>query len=95
MLAIGVALFIANSLDLEWMSVTVVLVGGVWALDMADAGGRRGLPVAAIPVLAGITGGVIATYRFGAPGTAAATVLAAIGVIVWAIVAPRFRPMDS
>ncbi|HSG79109.1 MAG TPA: MoaD/ThiS family protein [Acidimicrobiia bacterium] len=93
--AIGAALFIANTLSIQWLAVTIVLAGGVWAFDISDVAARRGLVVSAAPVLAGVTGGALATYRFGVPGAAAATALAALAGMVWAVLVPRQRPIES
>ncbi|MDX1689379.1 MAG: MoaD/ThiS family protein [Acidimicrobiia bacterium] len=93
--AIAAALLIANTISLQWTAVTIVLAGGVWAFDITDVAARRGLVVSAVPVLGGITGGALATYRFGLPGAAGAVVLAALGALAWAVLAPRHRPMES
>ena len=93
--AIAAALFLANSISLQWLAVTVVLGGGVWAFDITDVAARRGLAVSAGPVLGGVTAGAIATYRFGLPGAAAATVLAGLASMAWAVLSPPHRPVES
>jgi len=93
--ALAAALVIANSLSLQWLAVTVVLAGGVWAYDLADYAARRGVPIGAIPLVVGIAASALATYRFGIPGTAAATVGAGLGALLWSVVNPRLRPIES
>lgn len=93
--AIAAALLIANSISLQWFAVTIVLVGGVWAFDITDVASRRGMSISAAPVLAGITGAALATYRFGMPGAAGATAIAALAAMIWAVLVPRQRSMES
>jgi hypothetical protein len=94
-LALAAALFIANAISVEWMTVTIVLAAGVWAFDLADVTGRRGLAVAAVPFMASIFAGAVATFRFGIAGMAGATIGAALGSLIWSVLAPRFRSMES
>jgi len=89
------ALFLANSLSLQWLSVATVLVGGLWAFDVVGSGERRGLSLGTAPGLLGVLGGVLATYRFGAPGMAAATVGVTLLVLVWGVINPNFRSIES
>lgn len=93
--ALAVALVIANSLSLQWLSVTVVLAGGVWAYDLADFAARRGVPIGAVPLVLGVCASALATYRFGIPGTATATVGAGLAALAWSVVNPRLRPIES
>lgn len=88
-------LFAANSLSLQWLSVSAVLVGSMWTYDIATSGERRGLAVGTAPALIGLLGGVLATYRFGAPGMAAATVGATLLVLVWGVINPYLRTIES
>jgi len=89
------ALFGANAVSLQWLSVATVLVGGLWAFDVVGSGERRGLSVGTAPGLFGVLGGVLATYRFGAPGMAAATVGVTLLVLMWGVINPYFRSMES
>ena len=93
--ALTAALLVTNLLSLQWLAVAAVLVGAMWAYDIAVAADRRGLPVGIGPGLLGVLGGVLATYRFGAPGTAAATVGAVLLVLVWGIMSSYLRSVDS
>lgn len=97
--ALTAALFITNTLSgesgLRWLTVASVLVGAMWAYDITAAADRRGLPVGMGPGLMAVLAGVLATYRFGAPGTAGATVGAALIVLVWGIISPYLRSIDS
>jgi hypothetical protein len=88
-------LFVGNALDLKWLAVAVVLAGVLWAYDLAGASGRRGLWLGALPIMLAIFGSVLATYRFGIPGMAAAAVGAALLSLVWSILTPQLRPLES
>lgn len=96
-LALGVAaaLFVTNAISLEAFSAAVVLAGGVWAYDVGDVAARRGLPVAIGPAIMGVTGGVIATYRFGVPGMSVAIVGAVVASLTWSVFFARLRPIES
>jgi molybdopterin converting factor small subunit len=93
--ALTIALFISNALSLQWLVVTIVLAGGVWAYDLSDFAARRGTPIGAIALMAGILGSALATYRFGIPGTAAAVAGAALFSLVWSVLNPRLRPIEA
>jgi molybdopterin synthase sulfur carrier subunit len=89
------ALFGANAASLQWFAVTVVLVLGVWAYDVASAAERRDLDVAFFPGAAAALGGVLATYRYGALGMAAATIGAILLSLIWSVFQHRLRPVES
>ncbi len=89
------ALFVANAVSLEWLTVTVVLAGGVWAYDLAGAASQRWLRVGAVPLLLSIFASVVSSYRFGVPGVAAATVGAGILSLLGGIFNPDLRPLKS
>jgi len=89
------ALFGANAISLQWFSVVVVLVGGVWVYDVAAAADRRGLDVAFVPGFLAVLGGTLGTYRFGALGLAVATVASVLVALVWSVASNRLRPVDS
>lgn len=92
---LAATLFGANAVSLQWFSVMVVLVVGVWAFDVTTAAERRGLPVASFPAVVAALGGVLATYRFGANGMAAATVGAVLFALTWSVFSDRLRDVDS
>lgn len=92
---LAAALFGANAVSLQWFAVTVVLVVGVWAFDITTAAERRDLPVASVPAIAAALGGVLATYRFGANGAAAATIGAVLLSLTWSVFSYRLREIDS
>jgi hypothetical protein len=94
-LAVAAVLFLANAISVQWVAVSVVLAAGVWAFDLADVAGRRGLAVGAIPMLASILGAVLATYRFGIPGMAGAAVGGGLAGLAWCIAAPGYRSVES
>jgi hypothetical protein len=89
------ALFVANAISLEWLTVTVVLAGAVWAYDLAAAASQRWLRVGAVPLLLSIFASVICTYRFGVPGVAAATVGAGLASMLGSVFNPDLRPLKS
>lgn len=93
--ALAAALFGANAASLQWFAVTVVLVIGVWSFDLAAAAERRDLDVAFFPGVAAAFGGVIATYRYGAYGLAAATIGAILLALIWSVFSHRLRPIES
>lgn len=92
---LAMVLFVANAVSLQWLSVAAVLVGSLWAYDLAGSGERRGLALGTAPALIGVLAGVLATYRFGAPGMAAATVGATLLVLVWGVINPYLRSVES
>jgi len=92
---LAIVLFATNALSLQWLAVAAVLVGGLWAYDLAGSGERRGLALGTAPALIGVLAGVLATYRFGAPGMAAATVGATLLVLVWGVINPYLRSVES
>lgn len=89
------ALFAANAADVQWFAVAVVLVGAVWALDITRTTDDRGVALSSVPALASVLGGVLGTYRFGVPGLAVATVGAALAALVWSVLIPRLRSIQS
>jgi len=93
--ALAAALFLSNAIDLQWFTVAVVLVGGMWVYDITSSGERRGLMLGYGPGFLAVLGGVLGTYRFGAPGMAVAVVGAAIAVLLWGIVNPSLRSIES
>ena len=93
-LVLALGLIGASMLDLQWFAVGLVLAGGLWAYDLTDFAGRRGLIVSAYPAMLGVLGGVLATYRFGVPGMAAATAGAVLVALAWSVFVPRFRPVE-
>ncbi len=95
LLGVTVWLFVGNALDLKWLAVAVVLAGALWAYDLAGASGGRGLWLGALPIMLAIFGSVLATYRFGIPGMAAAAVGAALLSLLWSILTPHLRPLES
>ncbi len=92
---LAIVLFVANAVSLQWLSVAAVLVGSLWAYDLAGSGERRGLALGTAPALIGVLAGVLATYRFGAPGMAASTVGATLLVLVWGVINPYLRSVES
>lgn len=93
--AFAAGLLVANAISLEWLAVVVVPLFMVWVYDVAAAGERRGLAIGLTPGFAGVVGGVLATYRFGAPGMAAAVVGTVLLSLVWSVLNPRLRPLES
>lgn len=93
-LILVVALVVTSLVSLQWFAATTVLAGGVWIYDLVDFAGRRGQVVAIHPPLLGILGGVLATYRWGVPGMAIATVGAVLVALIWAVLIPRLRPVE-
>lgn len=92
---LAAVLFVTNAISLQWLSVAVVLVGTMWAYDVCSSAERRGLFVGYAPALLAVLGGVLATYRFGAPGMAAASVGAALAVLIWGVINPSLRSIES
>ena len=93
-LILATALVVTSLVSLQWFAAMTVLAGGVWIYDLVDFAGRRGQLVAIHPPLLGILGGVLATYRWGVPGMAIATIGAVLVALIWAIMVPRLRPVE-
>jgi molybdopterin converting factor small subunit len=89
------ALFVGNALSPQWFAVAVVLTALLWGYDLAGAAGRRGLWVGAVPIILAVTAGTLASYRFGNTGMAAATVGAVLLALVWSVLTPHLRPLES
>jgi molybdopterin converting factor small subunit len=95
LLVLAVLLFVTNALGVKWMAVAVVLAGVLWSYDLAVVAGRRGLWLGSLPIMLTVFSSALATYRFGIPAMAAATVGAALLALVWSIFAPHLRPVES
>jgi molybdopterin converting factor small subunit len=93
--AVTAFLFVGNALSPQWFAVAVVLTGLLWGYDLAGAAGRRGLWVGAVPIIVSVTAGTLASYRFGNTGMAAATVGAVLLAMVWSVLTPHLRPIES
>ena len=93
--AVTAFLFVGNALSPQWFAVAVVLTGLLWGYDIAGAAGRRGLGVGAVPIILSVTAGTLASYRFGHTGLAAATVGAVLLAMVWSVLTPHLRPIES
>jgi molybdopterin converting factor small subunit len=90
-----VVLFAANALSLQWLAVAAVLVGAMWVFDVVAAGEMRGMLIGTTPGLLAVLGSVLATYRFGAPGMAAAVAGTVMLVLLWAIANQYLRSIES
>lgn len=94
-LAVTLILFVTDIWSLEATAVGLVIAGTLWAYDITGAAAHRHLNVATIPVLLAVPAAVLAGYRFGVPGVAAAMVGAALAVLGWGIGSARYRPIES
>jgi len=93
-LVLAVGLVVATLVSLQLFAAAAVLVGGVWIYDLVDFAGRRGQLVAIHTPLMGILAGVLATYRWGVPGMAIATIGAVVLSLIWAVLLPKLRPVE-
>ncbi|MCJ7725005.1 MAG: MoaD/ThiS family protein [Acidimicrobiia bacterium] len=93
-LILALGLVGAQMASVQWFAVALVLAGGLWIYDLTDYAARRGQVLAAQPAMLGVLGGVLATYRWGVPGMAGATVGALIAALIWSVLSPRLRPID-
>lgn len=93
--AFFVALFFSNHIGIEAFTVALVFVAGLWAFDVVSAAERRGLPIAGAVIVLAVGAGAVATYRFGTGGMAAATIGAVLLTLVWSVMSPSLRPVDS
>jgi molybdopterin converting factor small subunit len=94
-LAIALALFVTNAVSLQWFTVAVVLTGLLWAYDITESARSRDVHLGFGPLLVGVVGGALATYRWGGAGMAGATIGAGLVALVWAVVRPHLRPIES
>lgn len=92
---VTILLFVGNAFEVKWLAVAVLLGGVLWAHDLAVASAGRGQWLGALPIMFSVFGSVLATYRFGIPGMAAATAGAALVGLLWSIVTPHLRPLES
>jgi sulfur-carrier protein len=88
-------LFVGNALSVKWLAVAVVVGGALWAFDLSGTAARRGLGVGAVPVILAVTGSVLASYSFGRTGMAVAIVGAVLLALVWSVITPHLRPVES
>jgi sulfur-carrier protein len=88
-------LMLANFLSLQWLAVVSVLLMALWVYDLAGTGERQGLRLGSAPMYLGVVGGVLATYRFGGPGMAAAVVGAALLALAWGVARADLRAVES
>jgi molybdopterin converting factor small subunit len=95
LLVLAIVLFVTNALGVRWLAVAAVLAGLLWAYDLAGAAGRRGLWLGSVPIMLSLFASVLASYRFGIPGMAIATVGATLLALVWSVFAPHLRPVES
>lgn len=93
--AFTVGLVATNLISLEWFSVAVVLLMSLWMYDMVRTAERMGVATGLTPLFVGVLGGVLATYRFGGPGMAAATVGAILLALSWSVFLRDLRPVES
>jgi len=93
-LILSLGLVGASMGSLQWFSVGLVLAGGLWIYDLVDFASHRGQIVAAQPAMLGVFGGVLATYKWGIPGMAAAVAGAVIVALIWSVLMPRLRPIE-
>lgn len=93
--ALAASLLVTNAISLQWFTVAVVLVSAMWAYDITASTVRLGVPVSHAPALFAVLGAVLGTYRFGAPGTAVAVVGATFLVMVWGLMNPYYRSIQS
>jgi molybdopterin converting factor small subunit len=94
-IALAIGLFIANAISLEWFAVASVLAAGLWVFDATGAADRRGLPLASTPIILAAAAGAVATYRFGGLGMSAATAGAVMVTLIWSVMSPYLRSVDS
>jgi len=92
-LALALGLVLANLAALRWFAVVLVLAGALWVYDLVSHSARRGHLLAIYPPLLGVFGGVLATYRWGFPGMAAATAGALLLSLIASVFLPRLRPV--
>jgi sulfur-carrier protein len=88
-------LIVANLMSLQWLAVAVVLLLAVWLFDISSTGERRGLVLGVAPAYLAVVGTVLATYRFGAPGMAAAVVGAVLAAMAWCAARRHLRSVES
>jgi molybdopterin converting factor small subunit len=93
-LILAVGLIGATLASLQWFAVALVLAGALWVYDLIGFASRRGQMLAVHPAMLGVFGGVLATYRWGIAGMAAATIGAVILALVWSVMVPRLRPVE-
>jgi molybdopterin converting factor small subunit len=94
-LAFTAGLTLANFLSIQWLAVVTVLLMTLWAYDIVGTGERRGLFVGSVPIHLGVVGGVLATYRFGAAGMAAAMAGTVMLGLTWGVLREHLRDVDS
>jgi sulfur-carrier protein len=88
-------LLATNAISLQWLSVAVVLLMMLWVYDLVRTAERRGVAMGLTPLFLAVVGGVLASYRFGAPGMAAATVGSALLALSWAVFRRPLRSVES
>lgn len=93
--ALLVALFAANLGSIRVFVFVLVAVGLAWVWDLAEAGQSRNVPINIFPPLIAVAAAANGAYVWGWAGFALSLAGALMVTLVWAILGPADRGVDS
>ncbi len=93
-LALLVAVAIANAVDLQTFVFVAVGSALAWLWDASEALNRRGATLNVIPLMIGATAAANGAYRWGVAGFAGGLAVAVMVTLVWAVLDPGHRSLE-
>ncbi|MGH8951086.1 MAG: MoaD/ThiS family protein [Acidimicrobiia bacterium] len=93
-IAVAVVAILANTQGQEIWAAVLVLIVGVWAVDLGSAFTSRGKEFATLAVVVTAAGAAMAAHVAGGAGYALALVLAVAVGMGWAVAFPQYRHVD-
>jgi molybdopterin converting factor small subunit len=94
-LALVVAVTVANSLNEQWFAFVMVGLGIAWLWDQHDVLASRRITANLLPQAVAVAAAVNATYRWGLDGYAVSVALGVLVMLGWAVLDARGRSLDS
>jgi molybdopterin converting factor small subunit len=93
-LALLVAVTVANAVDLQTFVFVAVGTALAWLWDASEALNRRGATLNVIPLMIGATAAANGAYRWGVPGFAGGLAVAVMVTLAWAVLDPAHRSLE-
>ncbi len=93
-LALLVAVAVANLLDLQTFVFVAVGAALAWLWDAGEALNRRGATLSVIPLMIGATAAANGAYRWGVAGFAGGLAVAMMVTLIWAVIDTGHRRLE-